>query len=158
MASSQSEMSSYTLSIMEALDDLDRGLISLLRANGRESIVNLAARLGVTRATVDSRLRRLTENGIIVGFSVRVRDPAAASAVRAIMLVAVEGRNTRDVIRSLRGVPEIAALHTTNGRWDLVAEISCESLAAFDAALGTIRGLDGIRDSETSILLSSATA
>ncbi|MDR6868070.1 DNA-binding Lrp family transcriptional regulator [Microbacterium resistens] len=143
---------------MSPLDDLDRRLISLLRANGREPVVNLARRLGVTRTTVDSRLRRLTDNGTIVGFSVRVRDPSTASAVRAIMLVAVEGRNTGDVIRSLRGVPEIAALHTTNGRWDLVAEISCESLASFDATLGTVRGIDGIRDSETSILLSSATA
>jgi DNA-binding Lrp family transcriptional regulator len=140
------------------LDDLDRGLISLLRANGRESVVSLASRLGVTRATVNSRMDRLVESGIIVGFSVRVRDPAENSAVRAVTLVAVEGRNARQVVRDLRGIPEIAALHTTNGRWDLVAEISCESLGAFDAALGTIRGIDGIRDSETSILLSSATA
>ncbi len=142
---------------MSSLDDLDRRLLSLLRANSRESVVNLARRLGVTRATVDSRLKRLVDSGVIVGFSVRVRDPAAASVVRAVMLIAVEGRNTREVIRSLRGVPQIAALHTTNGRWDLVAEISCDGLASFDETLGTIRGIDGIRDSETSILLSSAT-
>lgn len=139
------------------MDDLDRRLISLLRANGRESIVNLAERLQVTRTTVNTRLERLIDSGVIVGFSVRVRDPSASSAVNAIMMIAVEGRNTRDVIRSLRGLPEIAALHTTNGRWDLIAELSCESLAAFDSALGTIRGIDGIRDSETSLMLSSAT-
>lgn len=143
---------------MSDLDDLDRRLLSLLRANGRESVVNLSRRLGVTRATVDNRLKRLVDSGVIVGFSVRVRDPAAASVVRAIMLIAVEGRNTGEVIRSLRGVPEIASLHTTNGRWDLVADISCDSLASFDQVLGTIRGIDGIRDSETSILLSTATA
>ena len=143
---------------MSDLDDLDRRLLSLLRANGRESVVNLSRRLGVTRATVDNRLKRLVDSGVIVGFSVRVRDPAAASVVRAIMLIAVEGRNTGEVIRSLRGVPEIASLHTTNGRWDLVADISCDSLGSFDQVLGTIRGIDGIRDSETSILLSTATA
>ncbi|MEJ1087096.1 Lrp/AsnC family transcriptional regulator [Microbacterium sp. Mu-80] len=142
---------------MSSLDDLDRRLLSLLRANSRESVVNLARRLGVTRATVDSRLKRLVESGVIVGFSVRVHDPAETSVVRAIMLIAVEGRNTRDVIRSLRGVPQIATLHTTNGRWDLVADISCDSLASFDETLSIIRGIDGIRDSETSILLSSAT-
>ncbi|MDT0156479.1 Lrp/AsnC family transcriptional regulator [Microbacterium sp. ARD32] len=142
---------------MSSLDDLDRRLLSLLRANSRESVVSLARRLGVTRATVDSRLKRLVDSGVIVGFSVRVRDPAAASVVRAVMLIAVEGRNTSEVIRSLRGVPQIAALHTTNGRWDLVADVSCDSLASFDETLGIIRGIDGIRDSETSILLSSAT-
>lgn len=144
------------ISFMRSLDDLDRRLLSLLRANSRESVVNLARRLGVTRATVDSRLKRLVDSGVIVGFSVRVRDSATVSVVRAIMLIAVEGRNTAAVIRSLRGVAQIAALHTTNGRWDLVAEISCESLAVFDEILSTIRRIEGIRDSETSILLSSA--
>ncbi len=146
------------MSMTAPVDDLDRRLISLLRANGREPVVTLAQRLGVSRATVDSRLRRLLDSGVIVGFSVRVHDAAEATAVRAITLIAVEGRDARDAIRSLRGIPEIAALHTTNGRWDLVAELSCDGLTSLDAALGTIRGIDGIRDSETSILLSSATA
>lgn len=140
------------------LDELDRGLISLLRANGREPVVQLARRLGVTRATIDSRLRRLTDTGVIEGFSVRVRDPSSTFAVRAITLIAVERHSTRDAIRRIRGIPEIASLHTTNGRWDLVAEISCEGLAALDNTLREIREIDGIRDSETSILLSSATA
>ncbi len=139
------------------MDDLDRRLLSLLRANGRESIVVLARTLGVTRGTVNARLARLVDSGVIVGFSVRVRDPGASTAVRAIMLVAIEGVSTREVIRDLRGIPTIAALHTTNGRWDLVAEISCESLEAFDRTLTTVRAVGGIRDTETSILLSSAT-
>ncbi len=141
-----------------AVDDLDRRLIALLRANGRESVVNLAERLGVTRATVNSRIDRLVESGVIIGFSVRVRDVSDPNSVRAIMLIAVEGRSTDEVIRGLRGIPEIGALHTTNGQWDLVAEIICDSLGTFDAVLGIIRGIEGIRDSETSILLSSATA
>lgn len=139
------------------MDDLDRRLISLLRANGREPIVTLAEKLEVTRATVNARLNRLIESGVILGFSVRVRDPDDASVVNAIMLIAVEGRNTREVIRHLRGITEISALHTTNGRWDLIAEITCDTLSAFDAVLSTVRGVEGIRDSETSLMLSSAT-
>jgi DNA-binding Lrp family transcriptional regulator len=140
------------------IDDLDRRLIAALRANGRESVVNLAKRLGVTRATVNSRIDKLVDNGVIFGFSVRVRDVSDPNSVRAIMLLSVQGRSTDEVIRSLRGIPEISALHTTNGQWDLVAEIICDSLGTFDAVLGVIRGIDGIRNSETSILLSSATA
>lgn len=143
---------------MAELDELDRRLISMLRANGREPVVNLAERLGVTRATVNNRLARLVERGVIVGFTVQTRDPAATSVVRAVMMIAVERYSTREVIKALRGVPEVAALHSTNGRWDVVAELSCESLGAFDEALGAIRDIDGIRASETSILLSSATA
>jgi DNA-binding Lrp family transcriptional regulator len=139
------------------LDDLDRGIISMLRANGREPVATLARRLGVTRTTINHRLDRLVERGVIVGFSVRVRDVAESSAVRAIMLVAVESRSIDDVIRDLRGVPEVAALHSTNGRWDLVAELSCESLSSFDQVLTTIRKIKGIQHTETNILLSSAT-
>ena len=138
------------------IDDLDRRLLSLLRANGREPVASLAARLGVTRTTVSKRLERLLSTGVIVGFSVRVHDPADHAAVRAVTMIAVEGRDAREVVTGLRGIPEIAALHTTNGRWDLVAELSCDSLARLDAVLGVIRTLDGVRDSETSILLSSA--
>jgi len=46
-------------------------------------------------------------------------------------------------------------LHTTNGRWDIVAEVRAESLEAFDAALGRIRLTPGIANTETSILLST---
>jgi DNA-binding Lrp family transcriptional regulator len=89
---------------------------------------------------------------------VRVRDVSDPNSVRAIMLISVVGRNTDDVIRELRGIPQIGALHTTNGEWDLVAEMICDSLGTFDAVLGVVRGINGIHNSETNILLSSATA
>jgi DNA-binding Lrp family transcriptional regulator len=147
----------YSLRMVAQIDDLDRRLIALLRANGRESVANLARRLKVTRATVNSRIDRLVDSGVIIGFSARVRDVSDPNSVRAVMLISVIGRNTGEVITALRGIPEIGALHTTNGQWDLVAEMMCDSLGTFDDVLGAIRGIQGIHDSETSILLSSAT-
>lgn len=144
--------------VQPQIDDLDRRLIALLRANGRESVVKLAKQLEVTRATVNNRIDRLVDSGVILGFSVRVRDVSDPNSVRAIMLISVVGRNTDDVIRELRGIPQIGALHTTNGEWDLVAEMICDSLGTFDAVLGVVRGINGIHNSETNILLSSATA
>ncbi|HRQ00860.1 MAG TPA: Lrp/AsnC family transcriptional regulator [Terrimesophilobacter sp.] len=137
------------------LDDTDRRLLSLLREGGSMPVSELARRLDVARATVTSRLDRLTGAGIIVGFTVRVRDEAAPFAVRAMTLIEVEGRTTDNVIRQLRGFPEIQSLHTTNGAWDLVAELGADSLAHFDAVLGRIRSIDGVLNSETSLLLSS---
>lgn len=137
---------------MERLTDLDKRLLSALRNNGREPIATLAQMLGVSRATVTKRIDRLTASGVIVGFTVRVRDQAEIDQVRAISVVEVEGRTTDHVIRELRGFPEIQALHTTNGGWDLVVE---SSLVAFDDMLRRIRGIDGIVNSESSLLLSS---
>ncbi len=145
---------SYTL-LMATLSELDRQLIMALREDGRMPVAELARRLGVARATVTARIDRLIANGVIVGFSVRVRDEAEIDRVRAIALIEVEGRTTDAVIRRLRGFPEIAALHTTNGGWDLVAELQVDGLAEFDQVLGRIRGIDGVLNSETSLLLSS---
>lgn len=118
-------------------------------------MAGLARKLGVARATVNSRLERLIATGTIVGFTVRVRDELDPLAIHAVALIAVEGRTTDRVIAQLRGFPEITTLHTTNGGWDLVAELRTGSLIEFDQVLGRIRGIEGIVNSETSLLLSS---
>ncbi len=140
---------------MAVLDELDRRLLAALREDGRAPVASLARTLGVARATVNSRIDRLVASGIIVGFSVRVRDELEPLAIHAISLIEVEGRTTDDVIFGLRGLPEVIALHTTNGGWDLVAELRTENLAEFDRVLGRIRSIDGVVNSETSLLLSS---
>lgn len=140
---------------MSDLDDIDRRLIALLRSDGRAPVTNIARQLGVTRATVNSRLDRLIDSGVVLGFTVRVRDDHGDDDVRAISLIEVNGRNTTDVIKQLRGMPELQSLHTTNGGWDLVAEIRCASLRDFDDVLRQIRTCDGVINSETSLLLNS---
>ncbi|MEO7423465.1 MAG: Lrp/AsnC family transcriptional regulator [Ornithinibacter sp.] len=140
---------------MQDLDDLDRRLISLLRADGREPVSSLARRLGVSRATVNSRIERLLDSGTILGFSVRVQDDRDPDTIRAVALIEVQGRSTTTAINQLRGLPEVHALHTTNGGWDLVAELRTGTLAEFDAVMGQIRSVEGVVNSETSLLLRS---
>jgi DNA-binding Lrp family transcriptional regulator len=140
---------------MRELDDLDRRLIAELRTNGREPVASLAKTLGVTRATVNNRLARLVASGTVMGFTVRIREEAETDVIRAITLIEVEGRSTDDVIRKLRGFPQVQALHSTNGGWDLVADLRTSTLTDFDRLLGRIRSTDGVVNSETSILLSS---
>ncbi|SEI10471.1 DNA-binding transcriptional regulator, Lrp family [Rhizobium tibeticum] len=136
-------------------DDLDRRIIGHLRADGRASLTKLSHALGVARGTVQNRLDRLIETGTLLGFTVRVREDYDLSAVHAVMMIEVVGRSTTQVIRKLRGLTEISALHTTNGNWDLVANIRAASLADFDRVLREVRMIDGVANSETSLLLSS---
>jgi DNA-binding Lrp family transcriptional regulator len=137
------------------MDDTDRQLIALLRDNARASVASLAKVLRVSRGTVQNRLNRLEADGTIVGYTARLRPQAEAHRIRALMTVAVEGNRIDQVLSSLRGDPAVSALHTTNGRWDIVAELQADSLESFDRVLGRIRLLEGIANTETSLLLST---
>ncbi|MFC5520076.1 Lrp/AsnC family transcriptional regulator [Polaromonas jejuensis] len=138
------------------MDDTDRQLISLLRDNARASVASLAKVLRVSRGTVQNRLSKLEADGTIVGYTARLRPQAEAHQIRALMTVAVEGNRIGHVLSALRGDPAVSALHTTNGRWDIVAELRADSLEAFDRVLGRIRLLEGIANTETSLLLSTS--
>jgi DNA-binding Lrp family transcriptional regulator len=137
------------------MDNVDRQLLALLRENARASIASLAKSLGVARGTVQNRMSRLERDGTIVGYSVRLKPQVEEHRIRALMTIAVEGNRIDAVIAALRGDPAVGALHSTNGRWDIVAELRAESLASFDQVLGRIRQLDGIASTETSLLLST---
>ena len=140
------------------MDDLDRRLLALLRLNAREPAAALAKRLKVSRATVQNRIARLLDRGVIQGFTIRTRPDGQDSRVCAIMCIAIEGERSGKVVRALQGFPEVRSIHTTNGRWDLVAELDTATLAEFSKALDQIRLIEGIASTETSLLLSTIKA
>src|SRR5262245_53737477 len=102
------------------MDDVDRQLIALLRDDARLPVATLARKLRVARGTVQNRLARLEAEGVIVGYTVRLRPQVEGQGIRALMTVAVDGNRSDAVLRALRGDPAVAALHSTNGRWDFV--------------------------------------
>jgi DNA-binding Lrp family transcriptional regulator len=137
------------------MDDTDRKLIGLLRNDARASVASLAKKLAVARGTVQNRMARLESSGTILGDTVRLKPDVEEHRIRAFMTVAVEGTQLDAVMKSLRGEPAVAALYSTNGRWDIVAELRADSLEAFDRVLARIRLVDGISQTETSLLLST---
>jgi DNA-binding Lrp family transcriptional regulator len=137
------------------MDSTDRELLSLLREDARVPVATLAKMLKVARGTVQNRMARMETDGTIVGYTVKLKPQVEEQTIRALMTVAVEGNRTDEVLRALRGDPAVCALHTTNGRWDIVAELRADSLAAVDRVLGRIRLIDGISNTETSLLLST---
>ncbi len=140
---------------MAALDDTDRQLIALLRNNARAPLATLAAKLGVSRGTVANRLCKLEDAQLVVGYTVKLRPDAEPDQIRAWMWVLVDGNQTRAVVASLLGEPGVAALHDTNGRWDLLAELRADNMPALSQLLERVRLTKGISNTETSILLRS---
>lgn len=137
------------------MDDLDHRLLSMLRGDARAPVASLAKKLGVSRGTVQNRMARLEADGTIVGYSVRLKPDIDDRHIRALMTIAVEGNQVETVVKALRGEPAVGSLHSTNGRWDLVAGLRADSLASFDRVLARISRMRGVSSSETSLLLSA---
>ena len=135
------------------MDSLDQQLIALLRNDARASVATLAHKLAVSRGTVTNRIARLEDQGLIVGYTVRLRPDAQPNQITAWMSITVEGNQTRAVISALLGEPGVAALHDTNGRWDLLAELRAQHLAELAEVLERVRLIKGIANTETSIHL-----
>lgn len=144
--------------MMSEMDDTDHALIALLRRDGRAALSELASRMGLARATVRARMDRLQAKGEIQGFTVLTRGDVTALPVRGLMLIGIEGRGAERVTARLLGMPEVQAVHSTNGRWDLIAEIGARTLEEFDAVLFRIRRLDAVTGSETSLMLTTRRA
>lgn len=140
------------------MDDVDGRLMAELRRDGRAALSDLATRLGVSRATVRARMARLTARGDIAGFTVVTRADVTAQAVRALMMVGIEGRGAERIMARLAGIPAVLAVHATAGKWDLVVELGAQTLEELDAVLFRIREIDGVMTSETNLLLSTRRA
>jgi DNA-binding Lrp family transcriptional regulator len=138
---------------MLGMDSLDLQLVALLRTNARASVATLAHQLKVSRGTVSNRITRLEDQGVIVGYTVRLRPDSEPNQITAWMSITVEGNQTRAVIGTLLGEPGVASLHDTNGRWDLLAELRAGNLGELAEVLERVRLIKGIANTETSIHL-----
>ncbi|MBI1418038.1 MAG: AsnC family transcriptional regulator [Limimaricola sp.] len=140
------------------MDELDQRLLAALKRDGRATLSELAADLDVTRTTVRARMARLVDGGEIAGFTVMTRADVAASPVRGLMMLGIEGRGTEKIMSRLAGLPQVTAVHSTNGSWDLIVEIGTQTLEQLDEVLFAVRRIEGVTRSETNLLLSTRRA
>ncbi len=140
------------------MDEIDQRLIAELRRDGRAALSDLAERLDLSRATVRARMERLTARGEIAGFTVLTRGDVTAQPVRGLMLIGIEGRGAERIMARLTGIPAVQAVHSTNGKWDLIAELGADTLQELDEVIFRIRNIEGVMTSETNLLLSTRKA
>jgi DNA-binding Lrp family transcriptional regulator len=139
---------------VDALDDIDRKMIDLLRRDGRMSAPMLAEHLSIGRATAYNRLDRLVDSGAIDGFSARVDPVTVGLTVSALVLVNVRQGLWRDLRDALRELPGVEWLGVATGRFDFVLLVRGPSLEHLrDVALYELQQLDGVRSAETVVLL-----
>jgi DNA-binding Lrp family transcriptional regulator len=140
------------------MDEIDQRLIAELRRDGRAALSDIAERLDLSRATIRARMERLTAKGEIAGFTVLTRGDVTAQPVRGLMLIGIEGRGAERIMARLTGIPAVHAVHSTNGKWDLIAELGADTLQELDEVIFRIRNIEGVMTSETNLLLSTRKA
>ena len=137
------------------LDEIDRRLISLLRANARQPAALLGRRLNLSRSAVQERLRRLERDGVILGYTAVLADAAPRPAVSALVMLTLDPKLQDRAVEALRGLPEVVSAHTVSGAFDLAAEVAAATAEELDAVLTRIGKLPGVTRTTSSILLST---
>ncbi len=137
------------------MDDTDRQLLIQLESNARLPVATLARRLGLARSTVQARIERLEERGIIAGYALKLGDGARRDQIRATVLISLEPRSTPAVLARLKTLSPVETAHTASGRFDMVLQLAAGSTAELDHALDVIGEIDGVKSSESLIHLST---
>jgi len=137
------------------IDGKDKELIALLSTNSRESTANLARKLGMSRTTITSRIERLEKRGIITGYTVQFSEDYERGRIQAHVMISSDPKSSAHIVRTLKKVPAVSALHAVNGVYDMLALISAESTQHLDEVLDLIGNIDGISKTTSSIILST---
>ena len=137
------------------MDDLDRNIIALLRADARLSLAMLARRLKVARSTIQARLERLEDNGTIAGYTLKLGEGADPNRLRATVLLTIEPRTQAALLTRLKSISEVERVSTTSGRVDLLLQIACPNTQVLDQVLDQIGAMTGVHASESLIHLST---
>lgn len=135
------------------LDELDLRLIGLMRSAPNLPVVEMARRLGVARGTVQSRLARLDERGVVIGYGPDLGRVATGFGVLAFTTLEIRQGRDRAIIEGLAAIPEVLEVHAVTGPGDLLCRIVARSNEHLHAVLETLLGLPGIEHTETHLAL-----
>ena len=146
----------FELSNQQALDDLDRRLLSRLMLQGRATWADLADELGLTAPAIATRVRRLEERGVIRQFAAWVA-PEAVSPVCACVGVRFDQPDRREEFhRRVSSLPAVQECHHLAGADDYLLKLRCGSLAELEQLVATvIQKIPGVRRTRTSVVLTT---
>lgn len=136
------------------LDQLDTRLLVLLTEQPRIGVLECSRRLRVARGTVQARLDRLQERGVIRGFGPQIDVSAIGYGVTAFVTLEIrQGRGDR-VAEHLARIPEVLEVHTTTGQGDLLARIVARSNSDLQRVIDDVVSDENIVRASTTIALS----
>lgn len=133
------------------LDRTDQELLLLLSENARRPAADLARSLRISRATVQSRIARLVDLGIIRRFTVELGTEEAERLIEAFVLVRLTAKDSAPTIDAIKRIEAVTSVYTLGGRFDLIADIRVRTMSELDTVLLRIRSLPDVLETESSV-------
>jgi DNA-binding Lrp family transcriptional regulator len=147
---------SMTISGRGPVDALDAALIELLAAEPRVGVLEASKRLRVARGTVQARLERLQERGVITGYGPEIDPAALGYEVTAFITLEIRQAGGHDpVAERLAAIPEVLEVHTITGAGDMLCRVVARSNADLQRVLDAIVSAEGVVRSATLISLAT---
>lgn len=140
---------------MVTIDRLDSELLALLSRDARAGLVEMASALGVTRHTVQARLKRLEDLELLTGFIPQIDLVAAGVLVEAFAALALDQGQLDEIVDQLAAIPQVLEVHATTGREDLLVRLAAASHAELQSIIQQIVGMKGVSHSNTSLALTT---
>ena len=137
----------------ELVDELDGRLMAAISSNPRIGIQELSNRLGVTRATVYSRLEKLETAGVLTGFGPDVDFAKLGHGVTAFITIELQQGRFNDVVPVLEDMPQVIEAHALAGEGDIICRVAARSTDHLMEVVQSILSTPGVRRSRTAISL-----
>ncbi|MCP3415719.1 Lrp/AsnC family transcriptional regulator [Bradyrhizobium brasilense] len=128
-------------------------MLALLQQNAREPIASLARQLGVSRTTLQERIKRLEANGVIDGYALRLGKRLNQSAIHCFTLAAVDNKSYAEVGGQLNAIPAVQTVYVITGDWDLIIHVVAETLEQLSAELTRLKEISGVRRAVSHIII-----
>ncbi|GAA3822118.1 MULTISPECIES: Lrp/AsnC family transcriptional regulator [Amycolatopsis] len=137
------------------MDALDARLLLLLTDSPRLNVLDCARRLGVARGTVQARLDRLTEQGILGGFPPQLNLAAMGYGLTAFAVIEIAQGQRTSVSEALDAIEEVCEVHATTGQGDLFVRMVARDHDDLQRVIDAVVSVPGVRRTSTSLALST---
>ena len=136
------------------MDEKNKQLLELLKANAREPTSSLARKLQLSRTAVQERINKLEKQGVIAGYTVTLNKEYEKRLIKTWVVMATRQKLTADVVTALKRIEQVKSLRTISGIYDLIATIQAPDTETIDHVLDQIGAVKGIEKTLSSIELS----
>ncbi len=138
---------------MAALDEVDEAILAQLRRDARSSMTAIAEAVHISRAGAHARIRRLTDTGVITGYTVRTDPVQLGHHASAYIMLAIEQASWQDVQEQLRAIPEVEHMALVGGDFDVILLVRARDARDLRRiVLEDIQAIPSVRSTRTTLI------